>query len=1053
MRPDATPFWVFAIIFEGLMRLSGFLVFLSFSVSLTAQVTTGSISGFVFDPGEKPVSKAKITASDPARAITRETVSDASGFYRFADLPPSRYTVSSSAPQFEEVRIPDVTVAVNSHVRMDVRLPLAGMRQVVTVSGRVSALQSESSDLGAVIDETRIRQLPLNRRDFLQLSLLTPGVLTPVQNSELSTRGSFAMHANGAREEFNTFLLDGVDNNDQNVNRYVLQPSVDAIQEFKISTNSYSAEYGRSAGAQVNVVTRSGTNDYHGFGYEYLRNRKLDARNFFDGLEPSKYIRNQFGAGAGGPLVKDRAFFFGSFDGLRERRGLPRIGSVPAAALRAGDLSSLTSPVVDPFTRAPFPGNRIPETRIAPLARKIIDLFPMPNLPGFSGNYLAQPVQRDAQTQFNARIDYRLADTGQLAIRYSYGKKKLFEPFAEDSTDIPGFGDYLNDGGHNAMVQHVHTFGPSAVNSFTAGLNRATRQVLPENYTTDVNALWGVDYLPTRPRDFGFPGITVAGFSRIGDVTQLPIDRAANTYQVTDIVSIIRGNHGIKFGGEMRRMQFNGILDLLARGTMSFPGAISGAGIGDLLLGFPALGIQSQADNTQTQRTTAYNFFAQDDWKVRPSLTLNLGLRYEYNTPVVDPTDRMTVFNLETRTIARVGTGGVTRSGYRADRNNLAPRFGVAWTPAPKTVLRAGYGVFYDSSMTVVNSALYFNPPYFNIRVFFPTQTSLLTLSDPFPIRGGITPPPSLSTLDPNLSTAYLQHWNFNVQREFAAAGVVSIAYAGSRGAHLIRSRDLNQPRPGPGDIPSRAPYSGFSNIFISETGGNSNYHSLQASVTRPLGGGLSLLAAYTFSKSIDDTSAFLRTGSDPNFPQDSQNYRAERALSSFDTRHRAAIAYMYRLPGRSWWNRNTETRGIITAQTGQPFTPILRFDNSNTGNTGGNFGSDRPNVVGSPGLSNPSANLWFDTAAFAVPAQYTFGSAGRNIVTGPGFTSIDLSLYRQFRVGEHQTIALEGQLFNTLNHTNLDLPERFADEPGTFGRIFSAKPPRQLQVALRFQF
>jgi hypothetical protein len=432
---------------------------------------------------------------------------------------------------------------------------------------------------------------------------------------------------------------------------------------------------------------------------------------------------------------------------------------------------------------------------------------------------------------------------------------------------------------------------------------------------------------------------------------------------------------------------------------------------------------------------------------------LNLGLRYEYNSPVVDPTDRMTVFNLETLTLSRVGTGGVTRSGYTADRNNFAPRFGIAWTPSPKIVLRAAYGIFYDSSMTVVNSALYFNPPYFNIRVFFPTQTSLLTLDDPFPTRGGITPPPSLSTLDPNLSTGYLQHWNFNVQRDFSRVGVVSVAYAASRGSHLIRSRDLNQPRPGPGDVASRAPYRGFSNIFISETGGNSNYHSLQASVTRPLSGGLSLLAAYTFSKSIDDTTAFLRTGSDPNFPQDSLNYRAERALSSFDARHRATVAYVYRIPGRSWWNRNTETRGILTAQSGQPFTPILRFDNSNTGNTGGNFGSDRPNLLGNPELANPSANLWFDTAAFAVPPRYTFGSAGRNIVTGPGFASVDLSLYRQFRLSEHQSLSLEGQLFNTLNHANLDLPERFADEPGTFGRIFSAKSPRQLQLSLRFQF
>jgi hypothetical protein len=1020
---------------------------------LLSQVTSGSVSGFVYDPANRAVASVRITVSDRARALSRETVSDASGFYRFDNLPPSRYALASSAPNLEPVRIDRIDVAVNSHVRADLHMPLAGTRQSLTITGRVSAVQSESAELGAVIDESRIRQLPLNRRDFLQLSLLTPGVLTPVQGSELSTRGSFAMHANGAREEFNTYLLDGVDNNDQNVNRYVLQPSVDAIQEFKISTNNYSAQYGRGAGAQVNVVTRSGTNEFHGFTYEYLRNRKLDARNFFDSSGATKYIRNQFGAGAGGPVVKDRAFFFASFDGLRERQALSRVGSVPVSALRTGDLSPLPDRVVDPFSGAPFPGNRIPDLRISPVARKVIDLFPQPNLPGMAGNLLSQPVLRDAQTQFNARLDYHMAPADQITARYSAGWKNLFEPFAEDSTDIPGYGDYLTDRGQNAMLQYVHTFGSNAVNSFTAGWNRAARQLLPENHNVDVNALWGVNYLPANRRDFGFPGITVAGFSRVGDVTQLPIDRTAATYQLSDTLSHIHGNHGLKFGGEVRRLRFDGFLDLLVRGTMSFPGAITGAGIGDLLLGFPALGIQSQSDNRQSQRTASYSLFAQDEWKVAPNLNLSFGARYEYATPVVDPADRMTVFDFATGKVAQVGRDGTSRSGYSPDRNNLAPRLGIAWMPLTKTVVRAGYGLYFDSGMTVVNSALYFNPPYFNIRVFFPSQTSLLTLNNPFPLGGGFSPPPSLSTLSPDLSAGYLQHWNFNVQREFVTLGVISVAYAGSHGSHLFRSRDLNQPRPGPGSIASRAPFPNLANIFFVESGGNSNYHSLQASVSRPLAGGFSLFATYTLSKSIDDTTAFLRTAADANFPQDSLNYRAERAVSTFDTRHRATAAYVYRLPARSRLSRNMELRGIVTAQAAQPFTPILRFDNSNTGNTGGNFGSDRPNLLHDPRLDRRSADRWFDTSAFAIPPRYTFGNAGRNIVRGPDFTSLDVSVFRQFSFGERRSIAVEGQVFNLLNHTNLDLPERFADEQGTFGKIFSAKAPRQVQLSLRLQF
>jgi hypothetical protein len=355
--------------------------------------------------------------------------------------------------------------------------------------------------------------------------------------------------------------------------------------------------------------------------------------------------------------------------------------------------------------------------------------------------------------------------------------------------------------------------------------------------------------------------------------------------------------------------------------------------------------------------------------------------------------------------------------------------------------------------MTVVNSSLYFNPPYFNIRVFFPTGESLLTLANPFPTTGGFVPPASVSTLSPDYTTAYLQHWNFNVAREFGSIGVLSAAYVGSQGTHLIRSRDINQAKPGSGDVADRVPYPGFSNIMLTESGANSNYHAAQVSFNRPLARGLSALVAYTFSKSIDDSSAFLSTKSDKNFPQDSRNYRAERALSSFDTHQRATVAAVYRLPGRSIWLRDTEARSIVTAQSGQPFTPLLRFDNSNTGNTGGSFGSDRPNLLGDPRLADRTPERWFDTSAFAIPAPYTFGTAGRNIVRGPSRVTVDLSLVRSFSLGERRSLTIEAEAFNLFNRANFDLPELYADELGTFGHIYSAKAPRQIQMALRLQF
>jgi hypothetical protein len=363
-------------------------------------------------------------------------------------------------------------------------------------------------------------------------------------------------------------------------------------------------------------------------------------------------------------------------------------------------------------------------------------------------------------------------------------------------------------------------------------------------------------------------------------------------------------------------------------------------------------------------------------------------------------------------------------------------------------VIRGGYGLFYDSGMFVANTSLYFNPPQFSIRAFFPTQTSLITLSNPFPVGGGITPAASLSSLSPDLTQAYLQHWNFNIQREVAGTGVLTLAYAGSKGTHLIRSRDLNQPAPGSAAIGARRPLPAYSNIFLIESGGNSSYQSMQASWNQPLHKGLSILASYTYGKSIDDTSAFLGTKADKNFPQNSWDFRAERGASSFDIRHRGSVAAVWKLP------YGFQSSALISANTGQPFTPILRFDNSNTGNTGGTYGNDRPNLLSDPNSNAPrSPEQWFRTNAFALPERFTFGNAGRNIVRGPGYATVDVSLLRKFQLTERLALQFEGQAFNLFNRTNFNLPERFVDEPATFGRIFSARAPRQFQLTARITF
>ena len=1034
------------------MRLAIALLLLSVS-QVWGQVSTGSLSGYVLDPSERVVPGASVSLQSVGRSFQRSSQTDPAGFYLFEELAPGDYQLSVNATGFAPMRTEGVRVEVDHRARLDVRVALAGKGEKIVVQGHTLDINTESSELGAVLDQSRIESLPLNKRDFLQLALLTPGVVPPVQDSELSTRGTFAMHANGGREEANNYLLDGVDNSDSDNGGYVLQPSVDAIREFKIATNSYSAEYGKASAGQVNVITRSGSNALHGTLYDYLRNRDLDARNFFDSSDRAQYIRNQFGAGAGGPIRKDHTFFYVSFEGLRELQGQTQLGTVPTAAVRTGDLSSLGTVVSDPYSGNPFPGNIIPPSEISPHASQVLALFPLPNLPGAGGNYQSSPVYTGNQNQGSARIDHRLSSSAELTFRYTYGREDLFEPFAENQVQLPGFGDYVYDRGHNAMIHYQQTFGARAVNSLIVGFSREIRQILVQNNQVNVNSLWGVNYLPTVPRDFGYPGISITDYSRVGDVASLPIDRHDNTYQLVDNFSLIRGAHSLKAGVEARILQLNAYIEIYSRGQINFTGALTGAGIGDLLVGLPTLGIQSQYTGPQTLRGKSWSGYFQDDWKVTRNLTLNLGLRYEYDTPPTDPTNRMATFDFKDGITEPVGTNGLSRSGTRPAPHNFAPRVGFAWSPLKNTVVRGGYGLYYDAGMFVVNSSLYFNPPFFTVSVFFP-QASLITLNNPFDTSNGYVPPAQLSFVSPNFVPSYTQHWNLNVQQEVKHLGVFSAAYAASKGTHLPRSLDINQPLlPGPADISTRSPYPAYSNILMTESGGNSEYQSLQMTFNRRMARGLSVLAAYTISKSIDDTSAFLPTTPDQNFPQDSHNYRLERGLSSYDMPNRATIALVYQIPGATRWTRGFEFSGIITAQSGQPFTPMLSSDNSNTGNSGGSFGVDRPNVVHKPSLANPSPQEWFDVTAFAIPPQYTWGDAGRNILRGPGLFTTDFSLRRSFALAERLRLVGEVQAFNTLNRANFDLPQAFADQPATFGKILSAKDPRQIQMALRLQF
>lgn len=1082
--------WAFC---AALFLLASFFVCGFTASPAAAQVNTSSVLGYVFDPSGAPIAGATVTISDPKHSFTRTAETNSDGAYVIFGLMPATYQVKAEAANFQGGEA-QAALTVETDQRVDFHLKIAGQKGTVEVTAQVLQVQTESGQVGTVLTQKEIDSLPLNRRDFLQLALLAPGVFPPVQGSELSSRGGFAMHANGGREEFNNFLLDGADNNDPYVNRYAVEPPVDSIQEFKVASSSYSAEYGRSAAGQVNVITRQGTNDFHGSLYEYLRNSVLDARNFFDGPDKPSLIRNQFGFAVGGPVLKGNTYFFAATDFLRGKTGLSRYSSVPTVAERGGDLSALcqtgftnglcnpappnsslsATQIFDPLTQQPFLNNQIPAGDISPLVQNILNVFPMPNTNSPSGNYLGQPSQIDNDSQGSYRVDHRFTAKDDVMFRYSFGVVNSFEPYPEGSTNVNGYGDYVRDHIQNFTGQYQRILSTRVINHVILGFDRYSRDLLTQNYKTNVGSLWNVNWLNVPSNQYGYPGIGTSGqFSGAGDLTSLPIYRHTNTYQLGDQVSWDFGKHTLHFGGEVRELQLNGALYLFTRGSLNFTGAFTGAPIGDLLLGFPTYTIQSQANNPLTLRTQEYNTYVQDDWRLLPNLTLNLGVRYEYNVPAYDPTNRMSTLDLKTGQIVTLGRNGYSRSGISSDFNNIAPRLGIAWSPAPTLAVRAGYGIFYDSGMFNPNSAQYFNPPEFNVFVYLPIQ-GLITVNNPFPSGSGSDAQPGLSILDPSLRTPYMQQWNLSVEKSYKSIGTFSLAYVGSKGTKLIREFDLNQPLPGPGDLQTRRAeqnplFANYGNIFFIESGANSSFNSLQATFKRPVSSHVSLWVAYTYSHSLDDSSAFLFDTADPNFAQNQHNLGAEWGNSSFDIRNRLTTAAVIQLPNGNPWTRNTEFRQILTVQGGQPFTPLLTFDNSNTGNTGAatNAGSDRPNVVGnfnSGSCPNPSGGApfpvgtpqcWFNTSAFAIPQPYTFGNAGRNIVRGPGFASFDLSLVRSFNITEGKRLSLEAEAFNLFNRANFDLPgSAVSFQPGsTFGQILSAKASRQLQMSMRFTF
>jgi hypothetical protein len=1041
---------------------------------LSAQTLHATIRGQVLENAGSPRAGVTVTATNEETGEARQAVSDPEGAFTISLLPPGSYKLEAEAQGFRKYAENGVLLQVGQNLRIRVRLAAGGPSELIIVTAKTGVIKQDTASMGQVIDNPKIMNLPLDGRNFLELSLLVPGSSPAAQGSPGSVRGEFSVNAGGGREDSNNFLLDGAFNNDPKLNTFAINPPADAIREFEILTGAYDASFGRSGGAQVNVVLKSGANKLHGTAYEFIRNAALDARNFFApaGAAP-RYQRNQYGFSLGGPIRKNRSFFFADYEGRRVREGITYITNVPTALEREGDFSqSIFARPFNPYAQAPFGNGKIPVEYQSPVGRKIAALYPLPNRAVAGQNYVSSPILRDSDDRFDARLDHSMGSHSTLIGRYSFSDRSLYEPFSGAGfSRIPGFGTNVPRRAQNFMVEEDHTFSASFINQARFALNRVSGGVFQEARTPGgVNSAVGLPELSAIVRDRGLSFITISGYSPIGDEYNNPQHSTTNVFQFSNTVTLAHGRHLFKLGGEYRALQQNAFRDIQARGLMAFSdyGQVTGNGLADMLLGFVTYSGGAHLDNPQYLRTRSLNFFAQDSYRILQNLTLQLGVRYEFNSPPVDRYNRANIYDASKKALVSVGTNGVPRSGYESDKNNIAPRIGLAWSPGNdnRLVVRAGYGFYFDQSSLAPGEGLYFNKPYYDFRLYFPLPGLPLTIGNPFPAYYPLEIPASALGFDRNLRSPYFQHWNLGIMRQIGTSGVFEIAYAGSIGTKILSARDINQPAASPAQ-PNPRPVPQFADINYLESRGKSSYHSLQSRFQHRFQAGFDTLVSYTYSKSIDQNSTFFSSFGDANFPQSSSNPGAEKGRSNFDLRHRLSVGYSYDLPmGKGHKMRADDgffsalisgwsTHGILTVQSGRPFTIALlpEIDNSNTGIGSLGFGANnRPMRTADGELDNPNPDRWFDASAFSFAKYGSFGNSGRNILDGPSYQDLSLSLMKDSALKEDLRIQFRAEFFNSLNHANFGLPDIFLGSP-TFGRVQSAASPRRIQFGLKLIF
>ena len=1094
------------------IRLACFLVAISAGFgAAVAQQITGNIRGTVSDPTGAVVQSATVTAKQSETGLTRTATTDHSGNYLLVELPVGHYRLEVAAKGFQQYLQEGISLNVNETATVSVRLMLGKETQQVQVRADAELIQTTVSSLGKAVLEHELLELPLDGRNFSQLGLLQPGVVpltAGLKQAGGSLRDGQAYSVDGQRPESNNFLIDGANNVNAVDAGFVLKPPLDAISEFRILTHNANAEFGQSTGSTTNIVTRSGTNSWHGALWEFLRNDAMDASDFSaHAVQPLK--QNQFGGTFGGPIIKDKTFFFAYYEGFRNRQGETVNATVPSLAERQGNFSQLPGGLfVFDFSTGqmvPVPGNQV--TPINPIAQNVLAFFPLPN--NGPNAFVATQSKSVTNDQFGLRFDHYLSRADTLNFRYMFSAGPTNDPLSTSGANVPGFPVGEDDRAQNFVAQETHVFSPAIIGVARFSYLR-NKFLFDQHVNHESPSALGFQYQPTLTAAAGPPFIQVAGYASVGDPITGPRDTYQNTFDFSGSLSWVLGRNEIKFGGGFRRDQINAVQGIASNGFFVFAPFPYSDGFANFLAGQPVFFLQGGGDLSRHIRGQALNFYGQDTYKVTSRLTLNLGLRYELPSPNTELHNRQNLFvpGAQSKIFPNAPAGllypgdpGVPAGVIATQKTAFAPRVGLALDPtgSGKLLVSAAYGIFYEPYYTGQGGPLQdpiSAPPYLQTP-----QVNFPNFADPFnganPFGPSFSEPMTLLAVSPQLRLPYAQDWNLNIQRSFGADWLFEIGYVGTTGVKLPRFIEANPAVYYPGFDSSGNPLSTENNVnqrrlysgctlaqsptacvygSVGEIAGiaNSSYNALESSLRKRFGHGLSFLASYTYSKSIDDVSSFNITGSasqpvagENDLAQNPFNLPAERGRSMFDARHRLVLSYQWSVPfwrqAHTWYEHalgNWQFNGIVTLMSGTPFTVFDPADVSLQGSAPeiSGFSSNRPNLMGNPNSGPHTAQQWFNTSVFQRLTQdpnspvEQFGNEGRNVVQGPGYSNWDFSALKNIQVTEGKEFQFRAELFNFWNHTNLGLPNSDISSP-TFGSIHSDLGPRVIQVALKFLF